>query len=477
MTDLISKAAGGRIVAFNDEFFAEAENLISSSDPVWKEEEFTDRGKWMDGWETRRRREPGHDWCVIALGIPGSISSVTVDTSHFTGNYPEAFSLEACGVGSDDRLDTAEWVEVISRTDLAGDKIAVFEVDDSHRITYLRLNIFPDGGVARLRVLGDPIPSVDVVCPDDRSTDLVSSLVGGEALDVSDSHYSHPSNLLRPSDPAGMWDGWETKRRRGPGHDWASFKLGLPGVVESVEVDTRHFKGNSPGWVSVHLSDDGEIWHEVVTRAEVKPHLVNLVVLTTPLRAGFLRLDIHPDGGVGRLRVRGKPEIEAAAGSRLRFLNALFDAEARSFFHTACAATTWVDSMMTARPFSDVNQVFEATASSFDTLEENDWLEAFAGHPRIGERGDAVANKEQAAADNASESVIESIAEANLAYEQAMGFTYIVYATGKGAEEMLEIVRGRLSNSRDEEIVNASKEQMAITRTRLRRMLCIGDDR
>ncbi len=477
MTDLISKAVGGRIVVFNDEFFAEAENLIDPSDPIWKEDEFTDRGKWMDGWETRRRREPGHDWCVIALGIPGSVRSVTVDTSHFTGNYPEAFSLEACGVGSDDRLDTADWIEVIPRTELAGHTTAVFEVDDSHRITYLRLNIFPDGGVARLRVLGDPIPSIDLVCPEDRSTDLVSSLVGGEALDASDLHYSPPSNLLRPSDPAGMWDGWETKRRRGPGHDWASFKLGLPGVVESVEVDTRHFKGNSPGWVSIHLSDDGETWHEVVTRAEVKPHLVNLVVLKSPLRAGFLRLDIHPDGGVARLRVRGKPEVEAAASSRLQYLNSLFEAEARSFFQTACAATTWVGSMMAARPFSDVSLVLEAAASSFDTLDEDDWLEAFAGHPRIGERGDTVANMEQAAAAAASESVIESLAEANRAYEQAMGFTYIVYAAGKSAEEMLEIARDRLSNSREEEIVNASEQQRAITGTRLRRMLCMGDDR
>lgn len=475
MTDLLSIAVGGRIVSFNDEFFAEAENLIKTSDPVWKEDEYTDRGKWMDGWETRRRREPGHDWCAIALGIPGSISSVTIDTSHFTGNYPEAFSLEACGAGSDDRLDMADWAEIIPRTDLAGDTTSTFEVDDPHRITHLRLNIFPDGGVARLRVDGEPIPSIDAVCPDDGATDLISSLVGGVATGASDFHYSPPSNLLRPSDPAGMWDGWETKRRRGPGHDWAGFKLGLTGVVESVEVDTRHFKGNSPGWVSIHLSDDGETWHEVVTRAEVKPHMVNIVALEKPHRAVFLRLDIHPDGGVARLRVRGRPDVDAAATTRLRYLNSLFDADARRFFGTACAARTWIDSMMAARPFPDVDALLASAAGAFDGLEESDWLEAFGGHPRIGERGDAVANREQAAAGGASDTVLESLEEANQAYEQAFGFTYIVYATGKSAEEMLEIARERLSNSRIEEIVEASEQQRAITDARLRRMLCMGD--
>ncbi|MGH8914709.1 MAG: allantoicase [Acidimicrobiia bacterium] len=475
MTDLITTAVGGRVVAFNDEFFAEAENLIRPADPIWKEDAYTDRGKWMDGWETRRRREPGHDWCVIALGIAGRVRSVVVDTSYFTGNYPEAFSLEASGVGSDDRLDAAGWVEIIQRTDLAGDTRATFEVGDPHRVTHLRLNIFPDGGVARLRVDGDPIPSMDQVCPDGHVTDLVSSVVGGRALEASDSHYSPPSNMLRPSDPAGMWDGWETKRRRGPGNDWASFELGLPGTVESVEVDTRHFKGNAPGWVSIHLSDAGQAWEEVVTRAEVVPDLVNIVVLASPARARFLKLDIHPDGGVARLRVRGEPDPDAAAALRLRYLNSLFEAEAGQFLHTACTAARWVEIMEAGRPYGDPAGVLAAADAAFDGLAEDDWLEAFAGHPRIGERGDEVANREQSAAAGAPGRILESLAGANRAYEAAFGFTYIVHATGKSAEEMLEMARERLSNTRDQEIANASVEQRAITRTRLRRMLCIGE--
>jgi allantoicase len=475
MTDLISNAVGGRIVGCNDEFFAEAVNLIRAADPVWREGHYTDRGKWMDGWETRRRREPGHDWCVIALGIPGRIRSVTVDTSHFTGNYPEAFSLDACGVGSDDRLDGATWIEILGRAELAGDTTASFQIDDPHRITHLRLNIFPDGGVARLRVHGDPIPGMAVVCPEDASTDLVSSRVGGEAIDASDVHYSPPSNLLRPTEPAGMWDGWETRRRRGPGNDWAAFRLGLPGAVERVEVDTRHFKGNAPGWVSIHLSDDGESWREVVSRAGVDPDRINIVPIGSPVQAAFLRLDLHPDGGVARLRVWGIPEPEAAGGLRLVYINSLFDDEARRFFHTACAAETWVSRMTGARPYLDVGSLYSAAAAAFDEFDEDDWLEAFAGHPRIGERGDGRTNREQAGTAGAEETVLTELAEVNQAYEQAMGFTYIVYATGKTAAEMLDIAKSRLGNSREEEIAIAAGEQRAITATRLRRMLCMGE--
>jgi allantoicase len=475
MTDLISEVVGGRVVACNDEFFAEAHNLLQSADPVWREGLFTDRGKWMDGWETRRRREPGHDWCVLALGVAGRVRSVTVDTSHFTGNYPESFSLEACGVGGDERLETADWVEIIPRMMLSGDTTASFEVDDPRRVTHVRLNIFPDGGVARLRLEGDPIPARNEVCPDDEGIDLVSFLVGGKAIDASDVHYSPPSNLLRPTEPAGMWDGWETKRRRGPGSDWAVFRLGLPGAVDSLEVDTRHFKGNAPGWVSVQVSNDGQTWEEVVDRAEVKPDAVNLVTLDRPARAGFVRLDIHPDGGVARLRVRGRPDPEGAERLRLLYLNSLFDEEARRFFHTACASMTWVDRMIANRPFADGNAVLATASAAFDAVSEGDWLEAFAGHPRIGETGDRQANREQSGTADADASVLDQLAEANKEYEATHGFTYIVYASGKTAEDMLDIARDRLGNTREAELLNAAREQRRITETRLRRMLCLGD--
>ncbi len=475
MTDLISEAVGGRIVGCNDEFFAAAENLLQTIEPVWREGVYTDSGKWMDGWETRRRREQGHDWCVIALGVPGRVRTVTVDTSYFTGNYPESFSLEACGVDADDRLEGVDWTEIIPVTSLSGDSVADFEVEDLHRVTHVRLNIFPDGGVARLRVDGNPIPAMTEVCPDEGGTDLASSLVGGEALEASDTHYSLPSNLLRPTDPAGMWDGWETKRRRGPGNDWAVFRLGLPGSVEALEVDTRYFRGNAPGWVSVQVSADGQTWDEVVDRAEVKPDAINLVTLERPHQAGLVRLDIHPDGGVARLRVRGRPDVEGASRLRLLYLNSLFDEEATRFFHTACASATWVERMVAGRVYADVDALLSAATRAFDDLGETEWLEAFAGHPRIGEHGDRLTDREQRGAADADASTLAALAEANRAYEERHGFTYIVYASGKTAMEMLEIARARLGNSREEEIANAAREQRAITETRLRHMLCLGD--
>ncbi len=472
MMDLISRAVGGRIVDFNDEFFAAAANLIKTDGPIWREGEYTDRGKWMDGWETRRRREPGHDWCVIALGIPGVIERVTVDTSFFTGNYPEEFSLEACGVGADDRLSESAWTEIIPITRLEGDSTATFEVADSQRVTHARLNIHPDGGVARLRVEGEPIPGMDEVCGDG-GTDLVSSVVGGAAIDASDRHYSDPSNLLRRTNSAGMWDGWETRRRRGPGHDWAVFRLGLPGKIEKLVVDTTHFKGNSPGWVSVDVSDDSHRWDQVVQRHRVSADAVNEVALTRPATASYLRLSIHPDGGVARLRVLGTADPDLASHMRIRYLNSLFEIEAERFFRTACDATAWVSKMVTGRPYPSTAEVLSKAHDSFDRLNAEDWLEAFSGHPRIGERGDTQANREQSGTASASREMIARLATVNEQYESKFGFTYIVYATGKTAEEMLEIAETRLSNSRDQEIRNAATEQRSIAETRLRRMLCM----
>lgn len=466
MIDLISERVGGQIIDRNDEFFAPAVNLIRSEAPV-ANDEYTDRGKWMDGWETRRRREPGHDWVIARLGIPGRVRKVTVDTSYFTGNFPEQFSLE--GAGGDDPEDT-EWVELIGRTDLRGSSVAEFDVNDPHRVEMVRFNIYPDGGVARLRIEGDPVPDLALVCPDGE-VDLAVASVGGEVSDASDVHYSHPSNMLRPVSSAGMWDGWETKRRRHAGHDWVVVRLGIAGVVERLIVDTSHFKGNAPGWVSAELSDDGMSWTKVTDRVAVTPDQVNVVDLGgSP--GSYLRLSIHPDGGLARLRVLGRPSPVSAGQKRIEYLNALQPRLAARFLRTACSASAWAEEMSSKRPFSSVEAVLGEAELVFGGLAKDDWLEAFAGHPRIGERGDATANREQAGAASASRETIHELIDVNRRYEDKFGFTYIVYATGKNADEMLAIARGRLDNDRQREIANAAAEQRKITATRLRRMLC-----
>lgn len=467
MIDLISERVGGQIVDYNDEFFAPAVNLIRFDAPVSKDE-YTDRGKWMDGWETRRRREPGHDWVVVRLGIPGRILKVTIDTSYFTGNFPEQFSLDATGVDDSDR---AEWVELIPRTDLAGSRVAEFEIDDSHRVEMVRLNIYPDGGIARLRLEGEPIPAMGLVCPDGE-IDLAVASVGGESIDASDMHYSPPANMLRPTESLGMWDGWETRRRRDPGHDWVLVRFGLRGHVDHLVVDTTHFKGNAPGWVSVELSEDGTTWMEAVSRVPVEPHKRN-VVGVGGVAGRYLRLSVHPDGGMARLRVIGSPDRAAAGSLRIRYLNSLFGQAAARFFHSACASTAWVDEMIARRPYASVSAVLEEAEAVFASLDETDWLEAFGGHPRIGERGeDETANREQLGTSTASRETIRELIDVNRRYEDKFGFTYIVYATGKTADEMLAIARDRLGNDRRAEIANAASEQRKITATRLRRMLC-----
>jgi OHCU decarboxylase len=315
------------------------------------------------------------------------------------------------------------------------------------------------------------VPSQEEVCRPGH-VDLAALVVGGVAIAASDTHYSQPSNLLRPNSPRGMWDGWETKRRRGPGHDWATFRLGLPGSVETVVVDTSHFKGNSPGWVSVDLSDDGEQWQTVLERVPVTANTENVLSLGEVRHAAFARLSLHPDGGVARFRVRGRADRAVAARARVDYVNSLYPEEAARFFTDACASSAWVGAMVEARPYYDIRSLFQNAITAFERLTEADWLEAFASHPRIGERGDVVSSREQSGVAGASRTTLRDLTRVNVEYEQKFGFTYIVYATGRTADEMLAIARERLGNTRETEVARASVEQRRITETRLRRMTC-----
>ena len=233
LVDLASERVGGRVLAANDEFFAPKDNLLKPAKPVWIQDKYTERGKWMDGWETRRRRTPGFDWCIMQLGIPGILRGVMVDTSYFKGNYPEHCSLEACALTDGARVDevssdTVRWAEVLPKSALKGDTQNCFEVGDPHRYTHLRFNIYPDGGVARLRVHGEALPDWKRVLAlaEAACIDLAAIANGGRVLGASDMFFSAPQNLLMPDKSAHMGDGWETRRRRGPGHDWVILHWG-----------------------------------------------------------------------------------------------------------------------------------------------------------------------------------------------------------------------------------------------------------
>ncbi|MFN2492512.1 MAG: allantoicase [Pyrinomonadaceae bacterium] len=323
LIDLASEKLGGAVLLANDEFFATKENLLKPKPPIFIEGEYTDLGKWMDGWETRRRRTPGFDWCVIRLGLPGIVRGVIVDTSFFRGNYPEHCSLEACALEGQPGTaeltnETLQWIGILPQLPLAGDTQNPFVIETDQRFTHVRLKIYPDGGVARLRVYGEVVPEWERLKRIGGDIDLAAVENGGLVLSCSDMFFGHRHNLIMPGRPANMSDGWETKRRRGAGHDWVIIKLGKPGRVRRVEVDTSYFKGNFPESCSLEasnavdasadsLTDLSVAWKNVLPRTRLQAHTRHYYEKEI-LDAGIvshLRFNIFPDGGVSRLRVYG----------------------------------------------------------------------------------------------------------------------------------------------------------------------------
>ncbi len=329
LVDLASERLGGAVVYANDDFFAPKENLLKPSAPVFIEGKYTERGKWMDGWESRRRRTPGYDWCLIRLGLPGRLRGVVVDTSHFRGNYPEQCSIEACTVeGHPDveRLlsDSTKWMEVLPQSVLKGDSHNPFAIENSERFTHLRFKIYPDGGVARLRVYGEVVPDWARINRRGGEIDLAAVEHGGLVIACSDMFFGHRHNLIMPGRALDMSDGWETKRRRGPGHDWTVIRLGTAGTIGRVEVDTAHFKGNFPESCSIEGCYVGEreaseagfdawAWKEILPRTRLQAHTRHFFdeEVADVGRITHVRFHIFPDGGVSRLRLIGP----AAGGS------------------------------------------------------------------------------------------------------------------------------------------------------------------
>ena len=323
LIDLASEKLGGAVLFANDEFFAPKENLLKASAPIFIEGKYTDLGKWMDGWESRRRRTPGYDWCLIRLGLPGIVRGVVVDTSHFKGNYPEQCSLEGCsidGLPDIEQLtsDSVNWSELLPHSQLQGDSQNPFSVSSDQRLTHIRFKIYPDGGVARLRIYGEVAPDWPRLKRSGGEIDLAAVEHGGLVLSCSDMFFGHRHNLIMPGRAANMSDGWETKRRRGPGHDWVIIRLGRPGQIRRLEVDTSYFKGNFPESCSLeacnargvsdeHLNNEKISWRSVLPRTKLQAHTRHFFEqeILEGGAASHIRFNIFPDGGVSRLRVYG----------------------------------------------------------------------------------------------------------------------------------------------------------------------------
>jgi allantoicase len=312
LVDLATARNGGFVEEASDDFFAPKERLILPDEAVYRAGRYTDRGKWMDGWESRRKRTPGHDWCIVRLGLPGLIRGVDIDTSHFVGNHPPEASIDAAERDGPE-VHAVEWMPLLSRVALQPDAHNLFEVDGETRATHVRLNIFPDGGVARLRIYGDVVPNWSSFQPGDL-IELSAVENGGRPVFYSDQHFGSAMNLLRADPPVNMSDGWETRRRRDRGHDWVVISLGATGVLDRLEIDTSHFKGNYPDRCSVDaclLPEGTEIsvarWESVLTEQKLEAdrvHQFGNLVNTGPF--SHVRLNIYPDGGVARLRAFGR---------------------------------------------------------------------------------------------------------------------------------------------------------------------------
>ncbi len=324
LPDLAVRTFGGSVVWANDEFFAGRENLVSPGPAAYSPRTFGAKGQVYDGWETRRRREPGSDQAIVRLGAPGVVRAVVVDTSHFTGNFPSEASVEgtrADGHPSVADLRDADWTTLVERSALLGDTANAFPVHDAHRFTHVRLTIHPDGGVARLRVHGEVVADPAMVAALG-TVDLAALELGGRVTGCSNLFYGSPDRLIAPGLARSMGEGWETARRRDDGNDWVEVRLAARGVVRVAELDTTWFLGNAPGAAAlsgIDAASDGTSWRPLMERTALQPDARHRFRLDGDEATTAVRMDVFPDGGMARLRLWGTPTEDGLAALHRRW--------------------------------------------------------------------------------------------------------------------------------------------------------------
>ncbi len=321
LADLAAERLGGKTLLCSDDFFAEKENLLKPGRGIFIADKYTDRGKWMDGWESRRKRTPGHDWCIIQLAASGLIKGFDIDTNFFLGNHPPFASVDAVNIPAGEKVDPLKisWKEILPHSPLQPGSQNFFEINSSEIYTHLRLNIYPDGGVARFKVYGDvfidwsKVNKTEVI-------DLAASVNGARSILCNDMFFSHMDNLIMPGRGINMGDGWETKRNRTPGNkDWVIVRLAHKGTIEKALIDTCHFKGNYPDTCLIEgcmLSKDAEStintdaikWKVILPQTKLKADHEHYFTDELKEKGPFthVRLTIFPDGGISRMRLFGK---------------------------------------------------------------------------------------------------------------------------------------------------------------------------
>ncbi|MEO5563124.1 MAG: allantoicase [Chitinophagaceae bacterium] len=326
LTDLAAERLGGKAILCTDDFFAEKENLLKPGRGIYIAEKYTDRGKWMDGWESRRKRVPGHDWCIIQLAVSGKIYGVDIDTNFFLGNHPPHASIDACTVAEGQSIDPDKanpiaigWKEILPKSPLKPGSQNFYEITDHTIYTHLRLNIYPDGGVARLKVYGEVFKNWDSINKNEQ-IDLADATNGAKSVFCNDMFFSHMDNLIMPGRGVNMGDGWETKRNRTPGNkDWVIVRLAHKGIIEKALIDTCHFKGNYPDTCMIEgcvikteeedkLNTDAIKWTTILPQSKLSAdhehYFEKEIISKEPFT--HVRLTIFPDGGISRMRLWGK---------------------------------------------------------------------------------------------------------------------------------------------------------------------------
>ncbi len=492
LVDLANENVGGQALLCSDDFFAGMENLLRRGPAKFDPSTYTDRGKEMDGWESRRKRVPGHDWCIVRLGVPGKLRGVDIDTSFFLGNHPPFASLDAACLPADTSpealRDNVQWTRILDSVPLkrgSHNLHPILELPDLAQVTHVRLNIYPDGGVARLRVYGEPRPTLPP-----GEIDLAALVNGGKALACSDMFFSPMNNLILPGRSAYMGGGWETRRSRPPGEDWIILALCAPGRLRAITLDTGHFKGNFPDRAQVEgLFWPGAppqalighpSWRPITPLVSLRADAERTVGVTDHAPLTHLRLRIFPDGGVARMRAWGEPTSELPADPLLTHLNNLDVSALRETLSRCCGARRWVDAMVAARPFRSRDHLEGTAEQIWWHLGDGDWREAFTHHPQIGADLASLQARfpntagwsagEQAGVAEAHAAVLQALAEGNATYLDRFGHIFIVCASGLSAETMLERLRERLDNAPANELRIAAGEQAKITRLRMNRL-------
>jgi len=316
MINLADPRIGSKIIFKTDDFFAAAHRILKTDIPVFKDGLFDKHGKWMDGWETRRRRSKGYDYLVLKLGKPGKIFDIDIDTSHFNGNQPTHASLEGCFSRSKPNKKT-KWTSLLGKKKLGPNKNHNFKSQNKSTFNYIRLNIFPDGGVARLRLYGKI--EIDKKTINNKNINLTSVLNGASIVGCNNEHFGRAENIIAPGKGKNMGDGWETRRSRGKNFDWLIIKFGKPGLIKKLEIDTHHFKGNYPDSCSIQTAiinkdlsnnlivKNSKNWKFILNKSKLSAHKKHVFkkFLIKRNKENYLKINIYPDGGISRIRAFG----------------------------------------------------------------------------------------------------------------------------------------------------------------------------